>query len=200
VKAAGSQGWLAGRRRCRLDDGEVIRFVEPAPEGLSAMRRLGWRAWLAELPGMDERETIVPLAPGGLEAVPETAANAREAIAGLTSGGRSPVVLARCESDEVTELCAFVPCGLTWFDGHFPRYPVVPGVVLIGWAAEWSATLRQGGRAIGGLRQVKFQRVVEPDTVIAFRAETAGPSAIGYVLESAAGIHARGTLELGGAR
>lgn len=54
---------------------------------------------------------------------------------------------------------------LSWFTGHFPEQPVLPGVVQTHWAGELSATLFPVGdfQQVNGL---KFKSMIFPDTSV----------------------------------
>lgn len=59
-----------------------------------------------------------------------------------------------------------VPTTLAIFDTHFPRKPVLPGVLIIGSIGELAGMLlrEQTGRAwkLGGLSRVSFRHFVQP--------------------------------------
>ena len=59
-----------------------------------------------------------------------------------------------------------VPMTLAIFDTHFPRKPVLPGVLIIGSLGELAATLlqEQTGKAwkMAGLGRVSFRHFVQP--------------------------------------
>lgn len=59
-----------------------------------------------------------------------------------------------------------VPTTLAIFDTHFPRKPVLPGVLIIGSLGELAATLlqEQTGKAwkMAGLGRVSFRHFVQP--------------------------------------
>lgn len=51
---------------------------------------------------------------------------------------------------------------LEYFAGHFPGFPVLPGVVQVGWSREFSDRLFGGRHTIKGMRRVKFMRLITP--------------------------------------
>ena len=61
------------------------------------------------------------------------------------------------------EIKCHVPADLSWFAGHFPEQPVLPGVVQTHWAGELSAVLFPVGdfQQVNGL---KFKSMILPDT------------------------------------
>ncbi len=56
----------------------------------------------------------------------------------------------------------YVDPGLTCFEGHFPAVPVVPGVVLIGWADQLAREQLDLPPQTGEVRQLKFSQPVQP--------------------------------------
>ncbi len=85
------------------------------------------------------------------------------------------------------------------FAGHFPGYPVLPGVIILGWMA--AATERFFGRELNGprrLHNVKFALAILPgqEVELLVAPTTAGRLAARVV--SAAGMHASAVIEPGG--
>lgn len=61
---------------------------------------------------------------------------------------------------------------LEYFHGHFPKVPLLPGVVQIGWAVELARLHLDEGEALGRFRSlaaVKFMRVLQPGAVVRLR-------------------------------
>lgn len=58
-----------------------------------------------------------------------------------------------------------VPSSLTYFAGHFPGQPVLPGVVQIHWAGEFAKRIF-GVSGFSTLQGAKFNGMVMPDTTI----------------------------------
>lgn len=87
--------------------------------------------------------------------------------------------------------------GNEWFlDGHFPRNPVVPGVILCEMMAQTCSVLLQDNETIGktpyftGLDSVRFLRVIKPQEKLKFVCEITRrkgafyfASGVGYVGE-----------------
>ena len=55
---------------------------------------------------------------------------------------------------------------LIWFAGHFDELPILPGVVQLRWAAEQAAEQLDCTDATTSLRNVKFQRILQPGMTV----------------------------------
>ena len=56
--------------------------------------------------------------------------------------------------------------GITWFEGHFPEQPVLPGVVQVDWAARLSQRIFPALAAFTAIKNLKFKTVILPDVEI----------------------------------
>lgn len=99
--------------------------------------------------------------------------------------------------DKVTELVPGVKCVAEkymspdefWFKGHFPDYPVVPGVLMIemlaqaGCVAMLSLPENKGKTGFfGGIKEAKFKRQVRPGDTLRLETEiikVRGPIGVG---------------------
>lgn len=77
---------------------------------------------------------------------------------------REPEVREINRLDDGVELRLYIPRDLAQFEGHFPDYPVVAGVVLLDWAIRFAGQHVVPGLAVGRTFQVKFRQVLRPDT------------------------------------
>ena len=60
------------------------------------------------------------------------------------------------------QLLLNIPPDLVYFSGHFPKAPVVPGVVQIDWAQQLAA-MHLGLRGVfQGMEVIKFQQLLRP--------------------------------------
>ncbi|WLH36121.1 AMP-binding protein [Pseudomonas sp. FP2196] len=80
----------------------------------------------------------------------------------LASRPKAPEVLEQVESDGEWSLQLSVPPDLAYFSGHFPKAPVLPGVVQVEWALNLGRQLLNLNGAFVGMEVLKFQQLVRP--------------------------------------
>jgi len=74
-----------------------------------------------------------------------------------------PELLDTRQTDDGWQLELAIPLDLSYFSGHFPRAPVVPGVVQIGWAQRLARTLvPELPLDFTDLEVLKFQQLIRP--------------------------------------
>ncbi|WP_426201711.1 AMP-binding protein [Pseudomonas sp. TWP3-1] len=71
-------------------------------------------------------------------------------------------VLEQSETDGEWNLQLSVPPDLAYFSGHFPKAPVLPGVVQVEWALNLGRQLLNLSGAFAGMEVLKFQQLVRP--------------------------------------
>lgn len=75
---------------------------------------------------------------------------------------KAPQVLEQVEADGEWSLQLAVPPDLAYFSGHFPRAPVLPGVVQVEWAMSLGQQLMDLPAKFAGMEVLKFQQLVRP--------------------------------------
>lgn len=80
----------------------------------------------------------------------------------LAARPKAPEVLEQSESDGEWSLQLSVPPDLAYFSGHFPKAPVLPGVVQVEWALNLGRQLLNLDGAFAGMEVLKFQQLVRP--------------------------------------
>jgi acyl-coenzyme A synthetase/AMP-(fatty) acid ligase/3-hydroxymyristoyl/3-hydroxydecanoyl-(acyl carrier protein) dehydratase len=75
---------------------------------------------------------------------------------------RLPDVLAQQHDGEQWQLDLEVPLDLAHFAGHFPKVPVLPGVVQVDWAQQLARRLMDLPARFVGMEVLKFQQLVRP--------------------------------------
>ena len=71
-------------------------------------------------------------------------------------------VLEQVETDSEWSLQLSVPPDLAYFSGHFPKAPVLPGVVQVEWALNLGRQLLNLPGKFAGMEVLKFQQLVRP--------------------------------------
>ncbi|MBB3241636.1 acyl-coenzyme A synthetase/AMP-(fatty) acid ligase/3-hydroxymyristoyl/3-hydroxydecanoyl-(acyl carrier protein) dehydratase [Pseudomonas sp. Tn43] len=115
---------------------------------------------------------------------------------------KAPEVLEQIDTDGEWSLQLAVPPDLAYFSGHFPRAPVLPGVVQVDWALSLGQRLMDLPAKFAGMEVLKFQQLVRPGDEIqlhlrfdsarsklyfTYRNETATCSSGRILLEAACG-------------
>ncbi|MXI47167.1 AMP-binding protein [Pseudomonas moraviensis] len=80
----------------------------------------------------------------------------------LAARPKAPEVLEQNASDGEWSLQLSVPPDLAYFSGHFPKAPVLPGVVQVEWALNLGRQLLKLDGAFAGMEVLKFQQLVRP--------------------------------------
>lgn len=79
--------------------------------------------------------------------------------------GLPQVLAVRPQADGVDIDIALQP-DLPWFQGHFPRMPILPGVVQLDWAVYFARQQSvMDARAVPAF-QVKFRALIRPDDAL----------------------------------
>jgi GT2 family glycosyltransferase len=90
-----------------------------------------------------------------------------------------------------------VPEDLEYLAGHFPGFPVVPGVAQIGWVVEAARELLGGPTAVQGIEALKFKRLLRPADVVYLRVELSPDrSALDFRFWDDGGVVSSGRLRL----
>jgi acyl-CoA synthetase (AMP-forming)/AMP-acid ligase II len=74
----------------------------------------------------------------------------------------APILIQKEFNSRGLLLKASVPPNLGYFDGHFPGYPIVPGIVQIQWAIDLIKSWNDKNINLGRLEQVKFKTPMRP--------------------------------------
>lgn len=84
----------------------------------------------------------------------------------LAARPKAPEVLEQSTSGGEWSLQLSVPPDLAYFSGHFPKAPVLPGVVQVEWALNLGRQLLKLDGAFAGMEVLKFQQLVRPGDAI----------------------------------
>ena len=75
-----------------------------------------------------------------------------------------PIVLGQRQDAAGSVLRLRVEASSPWFEGHFPRFAILPGVVQIGWAEHFACSLHGFTPDLSAVEQLKFKRPILPGT------------------------------------
>lgn len=79
-------------------------------------------------------------------------------------GNEWPQLLSMLRTATRAELNLWVQRDLVWFQGHFPKHPVLAGVVQTHWACEIARYLFGFSANFKAIENLKFRRIIEPQT------------------------------------
>lgn len=75
-----------------------------------------------------------------------------------------PEILALAPGADEVRIELHVPRELSWFEGHFPGCPLLPGVIQVTWAIEFARRHLPLPPQFASLSTMKFMRFIVPDT------------------------------------
>lgn len=162
--------------------GRLCAMVELSAEGIAAFRQHGRRRVIQAV-SAQVREAVDPLAvprhwrfPLALPRNAQSKITRGQVHDCFTQQVRSPR-WERCAADASanpsegplptdpdTECClsARIPMDLVYFQGHFPSFPLVPGVVQLGWALEQARARKLCSGQTHRIENLKFQHFLRP--------------------------------------
>jgi 3-hydroxymyristoyl/3-hydroxydecanoyl-(acyl carrier protein) dehydratase len=111
-----------------------------------------------------------------------------------------PEILAIRPAGMGVELDLAVPPGLLYFEGHFPGFAILPGIVQVDWAIRLARRYLAIGTRQPMAMQVKFRAPVQPGyrlrLVLSVVTDTRGER-LSFEYRSGETIHASGKIGLG---
>jgi 3-hydroxymyristoyl/3-hydroxydecanoyl-(acyl carrier protein) dehydratase len=174
-------------------DGQPAAAVVPNARGVALLRARGWLGYVEALvspPLADEVAWRFVESLAQCHTDSDVAALLRAPLTRVPQ-----LVEHQRPSADTLLLRYYVPLDLAICREHFPRAPIVPGVVQLTWAETWAREyLDIRGRFVA-LEAVKFQRIVQPGDVLDLRLDWQATTGRLCVLQtSPAGRHASGRL------
>jgi 3-hydroxymyristoyl/3-hydroxydecanoyl-(acyl carrier protein) dehydratase len=79
-----------------------------------------------------------------------------------TSAITEPQIIDVKGGDRRVEMSLAIPPALVYFHGHFPAFPILPGVVQIDWVVNYSKRYFNLGDATARTLQIKFRQIIRP--------------------------------------
>ena len=148
-------------------------LLVPSGEGTRTLRRRGKGHLIAELVRYVALPTVASAIDIDWRLIEALPAPGQEAAAAVAGAAQMPII-----SDLVLDpgsrslICRLrVPYDMPVFHGHFPTRPIVPGVVLVGWAVELARMHGLVTGRVAGISTAKFRRIVQPGMSLAARLE-----------------------------
>lgn len=110
---------------------------------------------------------------------------------------KMPVIHACETSEDGLTLDIQIPAGLEYFDGHFPGYPVVPGVVQLKWVMDFCRQYFEERAKCRRIEALKFNRVIEPEVRLQLRLNyKQADNKLYFTYESEGTVHSSGRIVL----
>lgn len=91
-----------------------------------------------------------------------------------------PLVIDQSLSDDGVELRLHVDAGHHCFSGHFPGFPLVPGVVQVAWAVQLAEQFLPAKGAVQTLDRLKFMRPICPGDTISLTLQRVGADQVRF--------------------
>jgi acyl-coenzyme A synthetase/AMP-(fatty) acid ligase/3-hydroxymyristoyl/3-hydroxydecanoyl-(acyl carrier protein) dehydratase len=190
----------------------VAAFVVLSDEGRSQLEKFGKLAFnriLRDLLSPSVEPVALPRSWRYLDALPIDA-QGKTTYAALTAllkasdkSKERPTMprqrlLHKAENRVVFELS--VPSDLLYFEGHFPKIPILAGVVQIDWAIAYARQHFNVPAVFRSIHALKFQRVIQPEVPVELELIYEPQKAsLNFNYRSQAGQHAGGRLQFGAA-
>lgn len=106
-----------------------------------------------------------------------------------------PVLASQAIGQNSAELSCQIPAELVYFDGHFPKSPILPGVVQVHWAEHYGRQFLDIPGVFHALEAVKFQQVIFPRAVISISLQyDPERQKLGFRFYSEKGVHSSGRI------
>lgn len=109
-----------------------------------------------------------------------------------------PVIVSKTFSSSHGEFELVVPEDLFFFEGHFPRRPVLPGVAQVHWAISLARSGLPLKPTFLGLEALKFHRIITPRSRLKLALEhMEGTGKLQFSYTSELGLHSQGRVLFG---
>lgn len=108
-----------------------------------------------------------------------------------------PQVTAERKNEQEIELELYIPKDLIYFVGHFPDYPVLPGIIQLRWVEILARNYGMVTKEFVRLDKLKFQRIISSDYEVTLKLKCADENTILFQYISEHGQHASGKFVFG---
>lgn len=107
---------------------------------------------------------------------------------------KTPVEISREASDDGLTVRLTIAEDHECFRGHFPGFPVLPGVVQLHWAVEIARKHFGIARAVLDIKRLKFKNIVSPPAVVELELTRIGEDEVRFVFFDSGGTFSQGRL------
>jgi 3-hydroxymyristoyl/3-hydroxydecanoyl-(acyl carrier protein) dehydratase len=76
---------------------------------------------------------------------------------------KNPEVISVTRSEDRVELSLLIPATLVYFRGHFPDFPILPGIVQLDWAIQYGKHNFALGPVLPTTIRIKFRKPIRPN-------------------------------------
>jgi len=105
-----------------------------------------------------------------------------------------PEILASSDIEHGINLRLKVPAELSYFPGHFPAHPVLPGVVQLRWIEELARQYDLISGEFLRIDKLKFMRIISKDYEVNLELTVPKDNVLQFQFNSEHGIHASGKM------
>jgi len=189
---------------------EIAVVVQPSDAGRQLLAAEGRKAFLQALRALLSAHFEAVLLPRRWRLVDELPFNTQGKLTQATLAAlfdqpeqlappRLPQVLEQQQSALEAELTLQIPISLLYFQGHFDKAPVLPGIVQVHWAEHFGRQLLPVTGRFERLEVIKFQQLILPgdELRLTLRYDEARHKLI-FSYNSSRGSHASGRICFGG--
>ncbi|NOS89338.1 MAG: AMP-binding protein [Methylococcaceae bacterium] len=104
------------------------------------------------------------------------------------------------QGDDGVELCLRVQADLRYFNGHFPEYPILPGVAQLAWVQSYGKLFFPIIQPFTRMEAVKFKKIIHPGDTLTLKLNwNADSGKLYFDYSSSADAHSSGRLLYGAA-
>lgn len=206
-----AHAWVADAALCGYESGSgtrvgaVVVLADAGREALAGAGRRGVSAGLVEHLAPHWDRVLLPRAWRYADALPRDEggklplAALRERLEAPAPPVRDPVELAVRERAGSRELDLAVPPDLAYLEGHYAGFPLVAGVVQLGWAVRAALRWRDDGRRLRCVEALKFKHVLRPGDRFRLSLEAvAGEARVRFRLDAPGRVFSEGRLVFDG--
>lgn len=106
----------------------------------------------------------------------------------------APEILGKHDIEHGIRLIVHVPADLSYFPGHFPAHPVLPGVVQLRWIEDLARQYALIDGEFRSLEKLKFMRIISRDYTVTLELTVPETNVLQFQFVSEHGLHASGKM------